>query len=61
MNIYFGKLYAGDNIFRTIVVHSGLGLSRKYEDNFNIQCSGLWKNQQKIGEFRSERLIVKLS
>ena len=27
MNIYFGKLYAGDIIFRTIVVNSDLGLS----------------------------------
>ena len=41
MNIYFGKLYAGDNIFRTIVGHSGLGLSRNYKDNFEIQCLGL--------------------
>ena len=41
MNIYSGKLYAGDIIFRTIVVNSDLGLSRKYKDNFEIQCLGL--------------------
>ena len=44
MNICFGKLYAGDIRFRTIVINSELGLSRKYKGNFEIQCFGLWKN-----------------
>ena len=47
MNICFGKLYAGDIIFRAIGESRDLGLSCKYKDNFEIQCLGLQKNQQK--------------
>ena len=41
MNIYFGKLHAGDIIYMTVVVNNDLGLSRKYKDHFEIQCLGL--------------------
>ena len=37
MNIYFGKLHAGD-IYMTVVVNNDLGLSCKYKDHFEIQC-----------------------
>ena len=48
MNIYFGKLYAGDIIFRIITVKSILGLSGKYKDSLEIQCSRHLEYQRKL-------------
>ena len=50
MNIYFGKLHAGD-IYMTVVVNNDLGLSCKYKDHFEIQRLRLQMNQPEICEF----------